>query len=100
MQPPPAHRIENPSAGPSKARKRPSRRGSGTLTPKGLGEEDEEADVDGTAAHATAAAAAAVCMAGEEKRGVNCLLRAVLGWNRPVKIRCGWNRGARLCGWR
>jgi hypothetical protein len=53
-------------------------------------------DVDGPGAHATAAAAA-VCIAGEEAR---CeLLRAVLGWSRPGKIRCGWNRGARLCGW-
>jgi hypothetical protein len=53
-------------------------------------------DVDGTAAHATAAAA--VCIAGEEKRGVNCCARFLGG---IVLSRFGvGGPGARLCGWR
>lgn len=71
------HRIENQSAGPSQARKGPSRKatgGNGTLTLKVDGEDDDEVDADGPGAHATAAAAV-VCIAGEEKRGVNCCPR-------------------------
>lgn len=47
-------------------------------------------DVDGTAAHATAAAAA-VCIAGEEKRGVNCRARFLVesSGQDSVWVECG-----------